>query len=325
MPNIPYSRTFRHPAHIPTMTGITNFGNFASFASRFAPAAKLYAPQSASIALPKVASEQPSPSAAWSTKDEFLPTPPVSLATFKRPAAFKSAPTPIPAPVAETPKTEEVANPIAEATATKNLDSLLLAITQILEDNGITLADDDVLTVTIDKAGKFSVELDESSIGGAAGEEISELCSTLIDQLNEAKFGEDMTLGEALLKQVTQDLELGESAAGKHFSRSFFVGFINAETGQNKIINVNLKMPELLEALPEQSADNVVDEADEVEKGLIPDDTLAQQYSILVTDKDGNRLANDQIIVAARNGNQVEMSVEQFAKMSRLEITKLLR
>jgi hypothetical protein len=57
----------------------------------------------------------------------------------------------------------------------------------------------------------------------------------------------------------------------------------------------------------------------------IADDTLAKQYSILVTDSAGNRLANDRIIVAAKNGNQIEMSVDQFSKMSRLEITKLLR
>jgi len=44
---------------------------------------------------------------------------------------------------------------------------------------------------------------------------------------------------------------------------------------------------------------------------------LAQQYSIRVTDNAGKRLADDHIIVEARNGNQVEMSVDQFAKMSR--------
>jgi len=53
--------------------------------------------------------------------------------------------------------------------------------------------------------------------------------------------------------------------------------------------------------------------------------SMAQQYSIRVTDNDGNRLANDRIIVEARNGNQVEMSVEQFSNMSRLDITRLLR
>jgi hypothetical protein len=62
-----------------------------------------------------------------------------------------------------------------------------------------------------------------------------------------------------------------------------------------------------------------------VRNGTIADDTFAQQYSIRVTDNDGNRLANDRIIVEARNGNQIEMSVEQFSQMSRLEITKLLR
>jgi hypothetical protein len=67
------------------------------------------------------------------------------------------------------------------------------------------------------------------------------------------------------------------------------------------------------------------EKANKVQNKEIADDTLAQNYSILVTDKDGNRLAHDRIIVAAKNGNQVEMSVDQFSQMSRLDITKLLR
>jgi hypothetical protein len=67
------------------------------------------------------------------------------------------------------------------------------------------------------------------------------------------------------------------------------------------------------------------EKADGVRNGTTADDTLAQQYSIRVTDNEGNRLANDRIIVEARNGNQIEMSVEQFTNMSRLEITTLLR
>ncbi|MCL2006126.1 MAG: hypothetical protein FWG73_08180 [Planctomycetaceae bacterium] len=66
------------------------------------------------------------------------------------------------------------------------------------------------------------------------------------------------------------------------------------------------------------------EKAEGVRNKTIADDTLAQQYSIRVTDNDGNRLANDRIIVEAKNGNQVEMSVEQFSQMSRLEITALL-
>jgi hypothetical protein len=65
--------------------------------------------------------------------------------------------------------------------------------------------------------------------------------------------------------------------------------------------------------------------AEKVQNGTIADDTLAQQYSIRVTDNEGNRLANDRIIVESRNGNQIEMSVEQFSEMSRMDITKLLR
>jgi len=67
------------------------------------------------------------------------------------------------------------------------------------------------------------------------------------------------------------------------------------------------------------------EKAGKVRSGEIADDTLAQQYSIRVTDNEGNHLANDRIIIAVKNGNQVEMSVDQFSQMSRLDITKLLR
>jgi len=78
------------------------------------------------------------------------------------------------------------------------------------------------------------------------------------------------------------------------------------------------------EILENSTLRTLFEKADNVRNGVIADDTLAQQYSIRVTDNDGNRLANDRIIVEARNGNQVEMSVEQFSNMSRLDITKLL-
>jgi hypothetical protein len=63
---------------------------------------------------------------------------------------------------------------------------------------------------------------------------------------------------------------------------------------------------------------------EKVLKGEIPDDTLAQQYSIRVTDKDGNALAKDQIIIESKNGNQLQMSVSDFVKLGRKEITAML-
>jgi len=79
------------------------------------------------------------------------------------------------------------------------------------------------------------------------------------------------------------------------------------------------------ELLANSTLHSLFDKAAKVRNGVIADDTLAQNYSIRVTDNEGNRLANDRIIVEALNGNQVQMSVEQFSNMSRLEITALLR
>jgi hypothetical protein len=64
--------------------------------------------------------------------------------------------------------------------------------------------------------------------------------------------------------------------------------------------------------------------AEKIRNGEMSDDTLAQQYSICVTDNNGNRLVDNHIIVEARNGNQVEMSVEQFKQLDRKMIADLL-
>ncbi|MDR1385651.1 MAG: hypothetical protein LBJ67_17655 [Planctomycetaceae bacterium] len=64
---------------------------------------------------------------------------------------------------------------------------------------------------------------------------------------------------------------------------------------------------------------------EKIRNGEIADDTLAQQYSIRVTDNNGNRLVKNQIIIEAKNGNQIEMSVEQFKQLDRKAIAELLK
>jgi hypothetical protein len=97
------------------------------------------------------------------------------------------------------------------------------------------------------------------------------------------------------------------------------IDWIEAPVDRTTLLNVQE------EILGNSVLRSLFEKADNVRTGVIADDTLAQQYSIRVTDDECNRLANDRIIVEARNGNQIEMSVEQFSQMSRLEITKLLR
>jgi len=87
---------------------------------------------------------------------------------------------------------------------------------------------------------------------------------------------------------------------------------------------------QMIDTLNKETATNstirgLFEKMEKVRKGEIVDDTLAQQYSIRVTDNEGNRLANDRIIVEAKNGNQVEMSVKEFKQLDRKQITALLQ
>ncbi len=84
------------------------------------------------------------------------------------------------------------------------------------------------------------------------------------------------------------------------------------------------------QAIQDEMFDNAIirklfDKSEQVRKGEIEDDTLAQQYSIRVTDFEGNALAKDRIIVESKNGHHVEMSVSDFAKLDRKEIAAMLR
>ncbi|MDR2172386.1 MAG: hypothetical protein LBP59_19755 [Planctomycetaceae bacterium] len=80
------------------------------------------------------------------------------------------------------------------------------------------------------------------------------------------------------------------------------------------------------ETLKENSVLNQLSKKMEnVQNGKIPDDTLAQQYEIKIQDSLGNPLDNNMILITAKNGNSIKMTVEQFKPLTRLTITQLLR
>lgn len=189
----------------------------------------------------------------WNTKDEFVSTEPISSVTYKRPVAHKHAPIEKSSPTIEHLEMETEVNPMAEQP--DKMSRLLLAIVQVLEDNGIVLKEDDVLTGSISEDGIFSIKADESSIGGVTGEELNELCIMLSEKLNAAQFEEEQTLGNAF-KQVTEqaketlirqyadeqevdpeELEIKDI----NFLLSFSFGF-NPETGQNEVFGLKFQL-----------------------------------------------------------------------------------
>ena len=71
---------------------------------------------------------------------------------------------------------------------------------------------------------------------------------------------------------------------------------------------------------------NLLAKSTAVRSGILPNTTQAQQYTIKVTDKDGNRLDDNQIIVVAGDGSgrELQISVDQYNELGRKGITELL-
>ena len=186
----------------------------------------------------------------WSTKDEFLPTESVSSATFKRPVAHKSAPVVNDASSTENIEIETDFKPTFEQP--EEMNRLLLAITQIIADNGIELGENDVLSVSLSKDGVFSIITEESSIDGITSEDLNELSEMLSEKLNKSQF-EGQALNDAF-RQVTEQTKESlltqyaehagidlEEIKDTSISLSFAFGF-NAETEQYEIFGLQFQL-----------------------------------------------------------------------------------
>jgi hypothetical protein len=162
-------------------------------------------------------------------------------------------------------KMNKMSSPLSDLT--KDLNRLLLEgiITQALNASGVELREGDVLSMTLNGKGEIFVNATGSSIGGATGDEIAELCGMLSGKLNGTETAEGESLGTALLKQFAEDLgfDFDKVKGDENFSIAFSFKY-NSKTGRNelsgaKLDRVNLQM---LDALSIQQA-NRLDNTDQ--------------------------------------------------------------
>ena len=159
---------------------------------------------------------------------------------------------------------------------TQGLDRLMLEsiITRTLEAHGVELKEGDVLSMKLNGKGEFTINAKSSSIGDRTGSEISTLCSKLSNKLNETEVEEGLTLGKALLKQFSEDLEFDfdEVEDKANFLISFSFAY-NSETGKSEIFGakVGLMMLDDYATLIAEALTNAMEEAQN------PDESIGSQ------------------------------------------------
>ena len=275
-----------------TILSATNFNNFAFTASP-------HKTKMTDISLSPKAFGTKSAVSTQNIKDEYVPS---ALVSVKPRVSFK--PPSFLADSFKMPKASDLMQP-----QTKNLNGLSPEgiITRTLEAHGIKLKDGDVLSMTLNGKGELSIDANSSSIGGATGDAISELCDMLSGKLNEAKTGNGETLSKALLKQLATDtgFDLGKGSSDPDSSVSFSFKY-NSKAERSEIAKAKqnqMNSPALQDVAPEAEAVN--QNVQNVQANSEPPLTIAPVSESAVgvrgtTDAEGNTLVS---ILEESNGH----------------------
>lgn len=138
--------------------------------------------------------------------------------------------------------TQQASSPLSGMSQDLNRMILEGTINRVLEAHNIDLKDGDSIALSLNAKGEFSINVDESSIWGASGEEIEGLCYNLEKALNATQTEDGKSLGQSLLEQFSADMgfDLDEARNDENFSISFSMKH-NSKSGKNEIYNAQLR------------------------------------------------------------------------------------
>jgi hypothetical protein len=116
------------------------------------------------------------------------------------------------------------------------------AITKVLEIHGVNLEEDDVITMSINKEGKFAIDCENTTIKGKTGDEIVDLCEKITKDLNNEETRDGMILGEWLISQVAEEMGIDIKDLDKDFSFKIAFEFKQNENdlNVNEILHAHL-------------------------------------------------------------------------------------
>jgi hypothetical protein len=157
--------------------------------------------------------------------------------------------------------TQKASSPVEKIM--KDLNRMLLAgaMTQVMRASGVELKEGDVISMSLNGKGEFSVNASGSSINGKTGDEISELCGALSNQLNETETSDGGSLGKAVLQMFAADMgfDFNEVWGDENFSVSFSFKY-DGKKGRNDfsgatLNGTNLQMLDMLSIQQDDTKD----------------------------------------------------------------------
>ncbi|MDR2169651.1 MAG: hypothetical protein LBP59_05870 [Planctomycetaceae bacterium] len=122
------------------------------------------------------------------------------------------------------------------------------SIIRALEANGIELKDGDILSMSINKNGEFSIDADKSTLGDKTGKSIELLCNEIEEILNTSEAEDGSSLGKWIISQVAEDLniDLNKLSDDTDFTLTFSFEY-NPETQKREIFYPSFAMKKITE------------------------------------------------------------------------------
>ncbi|MDR1480367.1 MAG: hypothetical protein LBJ00_15635 [Planctomycetaceae bacterium] len=140
----------------------------------------------------------------------------------------------------EAPKSE-MAEMIEEMIKLLAKSAVEKVITKIIEQHGVELEKDDVITMSINRDGEFEIDAEKTVINGKTGDDVTKLCKEIAEDLNKEKTKDGEIFGEWLINQITDEMNIDLESLDESFSFKVVFEFEqNIELDLNEILHAHL-------------------------------------------------------------------------------------
>ncbi|MDR1290963.1 MAG: hypothetical protein LBK06_07165 [Planctomycetaceae bacterium] len=140
----------------------------------------------------------------------------------------------------ESPKSE-IEEMIEEMLKLLEKSAVERVITKIIEQRGIELEKDDVLTMSINRDGKFAIDAEKTVINGKTGDDVKILCAAIEGDLNNVTTKDGEIFGEWLIGRIADEMNIDLEKLDESFSFKISFEFKrNLELDLNEILHAHI-------------------------------------------------------------------------------------
>jgi hypothetical protein len=140
----------------------------------------------------------------------------------------------------ESPKSE-IEEMIEEMLRLLEKSAVERVITKIIEQRGIELEKDDVLTMSINRDGIFAIDAEKTVINDKTGDDVKILCSAIEGDLNNVTTKDGEIFGEWLIGRIADEMDIDLEKLDDSFSFKISFEFKrNLELDLNEILHAHL-------------------------------------------------------------------------------------